>query len=292
MSLGILRAVLYSLAVLTLCAAAFVGGAMVAHQAKQVVPLELPTTPAERIEQSRELVERALAARFEGDNGRALKLFDEAAAADPSLGGLDFQRGLCFLQTGDFAKAEAAANASLDKNEEQADAYALLVMCAAGRASAGEKTDSQQVGEWAESARANDPLSPFVHYAMGEYNRATGRPREAVENYRKALERVSGADSYLAATVKAGLSKLRLRQHSDPKMVMPSLNDQEVPPEWLFFAAGQALLDGDKPTAQAFLGRASQSVKPETFSALLRDSFFQDYLPEGITNDPQLTLPR
>ena len=288
MWLGVLRTVLYSLAAIMVCAAAFVAGIVVARQTtKPPRPLELPVTPTEQVMLAKELVEEALAARFEGENAEAIRLFDEAAALDSSLKGLDYQRGLSLLFTGDFASAEAAANASLGKGEEMANARALLVMCAAGRARAGETTDPKQVEEWFRNARAKDPLSSFVHYAMGEYNRAIGQPRAAVENYRKALERVSAADSFLVATVKAGLSKLRLRQASDPKPVMPSIEDPAVPPEWLFFAAAQALLEEDPSTAQAFLDRAEKVIRPEIFSALLKDSFFQDYLPEDTTINPQ-----
>lgn len=292
MWLGVLRTILYTLAALTLCAVAFVAGILVARQTvRPPGPLELPTTPPEQAEHAKDLVEKALAARFAGDNAKAIRLFDEAAAADDSLKGLDYQRGICFLQQADFAEAETAANASLAKNEETANAYALLIMCAAGRARAGEKTDPKQVEAWLRDSRAKDPLAPAVHYAMGEYLRAVGQPREAVLSYRKALERVSAADSYLVATVKAGLAGMRLGQHADPKPVMPSITDENVPPEWLFFAAGEALLDGDKATAQAFLGRAQKVVRPEIFTALLKDSFFQDYLPEGIPKDPQLSDP-
>lgn len=292
MWLGVLRNILYTMAGLMICGAAFVAGVSVARQtARPALPLETTEISAEQVRRAGELVEKALAERFAGGNAKAVELFDEAAAADPSLTGLDYQRGLCFLQSGDFAKAEAAANASLAKDEEFSNAHALLIMCAAGRARAGEKTDPQRVGEWAANARAKDPLGPFVHYAMGEYSRATGQPREAVGHYRKALERVSAADSFLVATVKAGLSKLRLQQDSDDKPVMPWIDQDPVPPEWLFFAAAQALLDGDKPTAQAFLVRAEQVVSPEIFSALLQDSFFKDYLPEGIPNNPQHSDP-
>lgn len=288
MWLGVLRTVLYSLAAITVCAVAFVAGIVVARQtAKPPRPLELPTTPAEQVKRAKELIEEALAARFEGDNTKAIQLFDEAAALDGSLKGLDYQRGLSFLFSGDFPNAEAAANASLAKGEEAANARALLVICAAGRARSGETTDPKQVEEWFREARAKDPLSSFVHYAMGEYNRAVGQPRAAVDNYRRALERVSAADSYLVATVKAGLSKLRLRQSSDPKPFMPSIDDPAVPPEELFFAAAQALLDGDTATARAFLDRAEKVVRPEIFSALLKDSFFQDFLPEDTTIDPR-----
>ena len=288
MWLTILQRILFSLALMFLCGIAFLVGAFVARSnAPDSRPLELPQTPAEQAREAKLLIEGALAARFEGDNREALRLFDQAAASDPSLKGLDYQRGLTFLFDGDFASAENAANTALGKKEDEAEAYALLVMCAAGRAAAGETTDPAKVREWADNSRAKDPLGPFVHYAMGEYTRAIGQPRAAVEHYRKALERVSAADSFLVATVKAGLSGLRLRQDSDPKPVMPAITDENVPPEWLFFAAGEALLQGDRTAAKAFLARAEKVVRPEIFAALLKDSFFQDYLPEGIPNDPQ-----
>ena len=288
MWLTVLRRILFSFALLLLCGVAFLAGAFVARSnAPDSRPLELPQIPAEQVRRAKQLIEEALAARFEGDNKEALRLFDEATAADPSLKGLDYQRGLTFLFDGDFLSAENAANISLGKSEEEANAYALLVMCAAARAGAGETTDPAQVEEWAGKSRTKDPLGPFVHYAMGEYTRAIGQPRSAVEHYRKALERVSAADSFLVATVKAGLSGLRLRQDTDAKPVMPALDDDNVPPEWLFFAAGEALLQGDKVTAGAFLVRAQKVVRPEIFAALLKDSFFQDYLPEGIPNNPQ-----
>ena len=288
MWLIVLRRILFSLALLLLCGVAFLAGIFAARSnAPDSRPLELPQTPAEQVRRAKQLLEDALAARFEGDNKEALRLFDEAIAADPSLEGIDYQRGLTFLFDGDFISAENAANASLEKGEEESEAYALLVLCAAARAGAGETTDTAQVEEWAGKSRAKDPLGPFVHYAMGEYTRAIGQPRAAVEHYRKALERVSAADSFLVATVKAGLAGLRLRQDTDPKPVMPALDAENVPPEWLFFSAGEALLDGDKATAAAFLARAQKVVRPEIFTALLKDSFFQDYLPEGILNDPQ-----
>ena len=292
MWLTVLQRILLSLALVLLAGVAFGIGAFVARSnQRDARPLELPTTGAEQARQARVLAEEALAARFAGDNEKALGLFDQASAADPQFRGLHLQRGLTQFFAGRFSGAEAAARASLAAKEELADAYALLVLCAASRAAAGEATDKAQIDEWTEKSRGIDPLSSFIHYARGEYARASGEPREAVEYYRKALERVPPTDCFLVSTIKAGLSGLRLRQATDPKPVMPSLDDANVPPEWLFFAAAQALLDGDMPTARAWLLRAKTVVRPEIFSALLKDSFFQDYLPDANFSDPQIVDP-
>ena len=293
MWLSVLRRTLLSMALVLLAAAAFFAGVLAAARTGQrdTRPLELPTTGVEQARQARAWAEEALTERFNGDHDKALGFFDQAAAADPQFRGLHLQRGLTQFFAGRFAEAEAAARTSLAAKEETADAYALLVLCAASRAAAGEATDKAQIEEWTEKSRGADPLSSFIHYARGEYARATGESGEAVEYYRKALERVPPTDCFLASTVKAGLSRLRLRQAFDPKPFMPSLSDQNIPPEWLFFAAAQALLDGDPETARAWLARAKGVVRPEIFSALLKDSFFQDYLPDANFSDPQIVDP-
>lgn len=292
MWLKILRRILTVFGFVLLVGTAFIAGGLVARfNSPDTRPKEFSPATAENARRARALAEEALAARFAGDYGKALALFDEAASADPLLAGVDLQKGFTHLFAGRFAEAEAAAQASLARNEQESDAHALLVMCAAGRANAGESTDQAQVAVWADKARAADPLSSFVHFAQGEYARATGHPQDAVEHYRRALERVSPTDSSLVSTVKAGLSGLRLREVSDPKPVMPALSDQNVPPEWLFFAAAQALLDGDAKSAKAFLVRAKGVLRPDVFAALLKDSFFQDHLPDANFSDPQSVDP-
>lgn len=288
MWLKTLRRILFGLAVLFLCGVGFlVGGLVAKSQVRDMRPLELPVTPLEDVRRARSLAEEAFAARFDGNNSKAQQLFSDAALADPSFAGLEYQRGLALLFAGDFVGAEEAAGASLSRNEAVADSYALLVMCAAGQAGAGKTTDQVKVADWAEKAMQEDPIAPFIHYALGEYARATGHPTEAVEHYRRALDRVSPSDSYLVAGVKAGLSGMRLQQNTGAKFVMSEGSGRFAPPEHLFFAAAQALLDGDQAVAAVFLERARKVVPPEIFSAFLKDSFFQDFLPEGSLQDPQ-----
>lgn len=288
MWLQTLQRILFGTAVLLLCGVGFfVGGLVAKSQVGNLRPLELPVTSAEDAKRARVLAKEALAARFDGDNAKALQLFGDASLADSSFAGMEYQRGLTLLFSGDFAGAEEAAEVSLSRKEAVADSQALLVMCAAGRAAAGETTDPAKVADWAEKAMLADPIAPFIHYALGEYARATGHPAEAVEHYRKALDRVSSSDSCLVIGTKAGLSGVRLQQNTGVKFVMPNENGDSVPPEALFLAAAQALLDGDKVVAVTYLEQARNVVSPEVFSALMKDSFFQDFLPEGSLQDPQ-----
>lgn len=274
-----LQQILFGLMLMLLGAVGFAAGVWTAKSSvRPARSLSLPSVPHEEAQRARKLLEEALTARFDGDNRKALQLLDDAGRADPSLLGLEYQRGLTFLFDGDFSAAEESAKTSLSRKEALADSYALLVMIAAGRAAAGQASDPAQVAEWAEKARQADPLAPFIHYARGEYARAIGQPAEAVGHFHKALERVSPADSYQMATIKTGLSDLRTSPSDGPKIAVLPSGESLPPPEQLVFAAGQALLDGDRTGADALLKRARDAMKPETFSAVSQDSFFQDFL--------------
>jgi len=289
-----LRKLLLAFAVLFLAGLAFVAGVFTSQKtAPRPMPAPDPQKGAQQVRVARDRVEEALAARFAGDQRKALDLFASAAEADSSLKGLDYQRGLSLLGLGETAAAAEAAQRSLSRGEEEANAYALLVLCEASRASTGRPAASQEeVLALADKGRAADPLNPAPYYALAEFFRAVGQPALALGNYQKALERVSKSDSIIVATVKAGLSGIRLQQGVGPDVVVPSLQDKVIPPEWLFFAAADALLKGDKATAQAFLERARGVLPPDLFKALLDDSFFQDYMPDGMMPDPQPSIPQ
>lgn len=289
-----LRKLLLALAGLFLAGLAFMAGV---YASQKTAPRPMPAADAQKgaqqVRVARERVEEALAARFAGDQRKALDLFASAAEADSSLQGLDYQRGLSLLELGETAAAAEAAQRSLSHGEEEANAYALLVLCEAARASTGRPAASpEEVLALADKGRTADPLNPAPYYALAEFFRAVGQPALALGNYQKALERVSKSDSIMVATVKAGLSGIRLQQGVGPDVVVPSLQDKVIPPEWLFFAAADALLKGDKATAQAFLERARGVLPPDLFKALLDDSFFQDYMPDGMVPNPQPSIPQ
>ena len=292
MWLEILRKLLLGLAVLFLACRAFVAGVFTAKKtAPRPMPVADGQTVAKEQRAAREIVEQAFAARFAGDHRKALDLFTSAAEADSSLKGLDYQRGLCLLELGETESAAEAAQRSLSRREEKANAYALLVLCQTARVKAGRAAASQdEVLALVDKGRAADPLNPAPYYALAEFFRAVGQPALALGNYQKALERVSKSDSMMVATVKAGLSGIRLQQGVGANVVVPSLQDRVIPPEWLFFAAADALIKGDKATGQAFLERARGVLPPDLFKALLDDSFFQDFLPEGMVPDPQTSV--
>jgi tetratricopeptide (TPR) repeat protein len=283
--LPILRTVLYGMLVLMLAVMAFAGGVFVARRmAKPSEPLPVVEVPAERRTAARGFVEAALAARFAGRSVQALEYLEEARRQDGTMRGLDYQFALTHLELRNFAEARTVAQRSVDKDEETANAHALLGLIAFERAldSGAVESAREEILDAIKASRATDPLNPMPFYVLAEFHRAAGEPEAAVEAYRKALERVSKTDGIMVSTVKAGLAGLRL--HYEPGS--PTLKLQKIngiyPPEQLFFGAADALLRGDRERADDYLRQAKERLPTPLFDALLQDSFFQDYLTDDI----------
>jgi len=294
MWLEVLRYTLYAMVVLVLAAVAFVGGAWTARELnRQWEPLPPPEVPASQRERARDYVEAALAARFGGRHQEALDYLREARSLHPGMRGLDYQFALTHRDLGDRPAAEAAARSSVDRDEETSNALALLALLAMEQArendaaAAAEETVLARVQE----SREADPLNPMPFYVLAEFHRLRGRPDLAVEAYQRALERVSKTDSMLVSTVKAGLAGLRLHHEPGaPPLKLLSINGV-LPPEQLFFGAADALLRKDDEAAAGYLREVRTRLPEDLFEALLQDSFFQDYLPAGILNDPRESPP-
>ena len=295
MWLDVLRAVLYGLLVLMLAGIAFVGGVFVAKKtAKEpFVPVVEEVAPEKR-KMARDLIEVALAERFAGQHREALDYLQQAREQDATLRGLNYQFALTHLDLRDFEAARSAARASLAKDEETSNAHALLALIALeqARAEGSAVAVREEVLESIGQSRETDPLNPMPHYVVAEFYRFAGQPELAVEAYRRALERVSKSDSIMVSTVKAGLAGLRLHHEADsPPLKLQSINGIH-PPEQLFFGAADALLRGDQAAAADYLEQARERLPEALFEALMQDSFFQDYLPDGIVTFPSSDVPQ
>lgn len=295
MWLDVLRAVLYGMLVLFLAGIAFVGGVLVAKKTEKepFVPVVEEVAPEKR-KMVRDLVEVALAERFAGRHQEALEYLQQAREQDDTLRGLDYQFALTHLDLRDFAAARSAARASIAKDEETSNAHALVALIALEQARAEGSADAvrEEVLQSVQQSRETDPLNPMPHYAAAEFYRFAGQPELAVDAYRRALERVSKSDSIMVSTVKAGLAGLRLHHEAgSPPLKLQSVNGIH-PPEQLFFGAADALLRGDQAAAKNFLTQARERLPKPLFEALMQDSFFQDYLPDGMDSPPSSDVPQ
>ena len=295
MWLEVLRAVLYGMLVLLLAALAFVGGIFVAKKtAKEpFVPVVEEVAPEKR-KMARDFVEVALAERFGGRHQEALDYLQQAREQDATLRGLDYQFALTHLDLRDFETARAAARTSIAKDEETSNAHALVALIALEQARMGGSADAirEEVLQSIARSRETDPLNPMPLYVVAEFYRFAGQPELAVDSYRRALERVSKSDSIMVSTVKAGLAGLRLHHEADsPPLKLQSVNGI-YPPEQLFFGAADALLRGDQAAAADYLQQARDRLPGPLFEALMQDSFFQDYLPDGMVTLPSSDVPQ
>lgn len=292
---AVLRSVLYGLVILLLGIVAFAAGVFTAKKTEKAPPVKFVAEVAtEQRERARQLLEEALAARFSGRYGEALRLLEEARRCDPAMRGLDYQCALTCLDLGDYGQAEEHARLSVDRDEEKSNAQALrgLILLERSRADGSLVARGPEILARLRESRETDPLNPMPLYVMGEYYRADGKPELAVDAYRRALERVSKTDSYLVTTVKTGLAGLRLNyREGDPPLKLQKIQGV-LPPEQLFFGAADALLRGDKSLAANYLREAKTRMPDKVFQALLQDSFFQDYLDPATLIDPQVANPQ
>jgi tetratricopeptide (TPR) repeat protein len=295
MWLEVLRAVLYGMLLLMLAGIAFVAGVFVAKKtAKEpFVPVVEEVAPEKR-KLARDFVEVALAERFAGRHREALDYLQQAREQDATLRGLDYQFALTQLDLRDFEAARASARTSVAKDEETSNAQALLALIALEQARAGGSAEAvrEEILQSIGQSRETDPLNPMPHYVLAEFYRFADQPELAVDAYRRALERVSKSDSIMVSTVKAGLAGLRLHHEAEsPPLKLQSVNGI-YPPEQLFFGAADALLRGDQGLAADYLRQARERLPEPLFEALLQDSFFQDYLPDGIKTLPSSDVPQ
>ena len=295
MWLDVLRSVLYGMLVLLLAVIAFVGGIFVAKKTEKepFVPVVKEVAPEKR-KMARDLVEVALAERFAGRHQEALQYLQQAREQDGTLRGLDYQLALTHLDLRDFEAARSAARASIAKDEETSNGHALVALIALEQARKEGSPDAvrEQVLQSVQQSRERDPLNPMPHYVVAEFYRFAGQPELAVDAYRRALERVSKSDSIMVSTVKAGLAGLRFHHAADsPPLKLQSVNGI-YPPEQLFFGAADALLRGDRAAATDFLVQARERLPGPLFEALMQDSFFQDYLPDGMVALPSSDVPQ
>jgi tetratricopeptide (TPR) repeat protein len=281
-----LRRILWTLFVLLLAGVVFFGGRWMARKVHKPAVV-IAEKPSPHRDSARDFVDAALAERFAGRPRSALAFLQQARVLDPQLPGLEYQFGMTHLAAGDLEEAENAARLSLQRGEEESNAMTLSAQVALER---GRRDGSLDVAKDSilarlEEARLLDPLNPAPLYVAAELHRATGQPDLAAEAYGRALQRVSKGDTILLATVKAGVSGLRLNfKPASPPRVLPP-EDQAAAPEELFFVAADALLRDDQTAALAALERVRPRIPPSAFVSLLQDPFFRDYLlPASLEN--------
>lgn len=288
--------VLYGMLVLMLAGIAFVAGVFVAKKTEKepFVPVVEEVAPEKR-KMAKDFVESALAERFAGRHREALDYLQQAREQDASLRGLDYQFALTYLDLRDFAAARASAQTSITKDEETSNAQALAALVLLEQARTNKQPAAEvreEILQSTQKSRETDPLNPMPHYVVAEFYRFAGQPELAVDAYRRALERVSKSDSIMVSTVKAGLAGLRLHHEPDsPPLKLQAVNGI-YPPEQLFFGAADALLRGDQALAVDYLRQVRDRLPEPLFEALMQDSFFQDYLPDGMKTLPSSDDPQ
>ncbi|MDX1600896.1 MAG: tetratricopeptide repeat protein, partial [Anaerolineales bacterium] len=209
-----------------------------------VTPTPTPTptpVPETRLDQA----EWAL---FIGDWDRAQEAFRRAAeqAADPQIrGAAQLGIGTVHLRAGRFGQAETELTAFLETFPDHPDSWRGHFLRGVARQEAGD-------GEAAIAdfdrylALRPGRIDGYVHENLGDLLRGTGRPVEAVDHYRAALE-ADRLDNGVVLQVKVGMSYYEAERYEDALAVFNSL--YETAPS-----------NADKATANLLAGRTLEEL--------------------------------
>jgi tetratricopeptide (TPR) repeat protein len=133
-----------------------------------------------------------------GDDRGALETFGQLLSSRPRFADVHYMVGLLHERGGDLEAASTSLECALEINPSYAEAVAALVsiyerrgLFDRSRELAGQLTPSVGAAPGEVDATTRGKLAN-LHAALGDAHREAGDLREAIESYRKALDRCPG----------------------------------------------------------------------------------------------------
>jgi len=249
-------------------------GWMLLHPEKPVVPQANNPAPAAKplpadkalapagMVKLQEAVTAQLAHKFE----EADSLFREALAADPKLKGVAYQRAVGAFNLHHFPEARTLAAESIAKKEEVAASHVLL-----GTMLGLEQNHAGALQEFLLAAEAS-PADALPRYNASESLRHLGRPVDAIDQLRDAVQRNPGEPLY---AFKLRLARIEAGQEKDLEAeIRQQLGVKPPAGDWILAAAAVSLRHGRFAEAAGLMSAARQVMQPALFFALIQDSLF------------------
>ena len=231
-------------------------------------PAPKPLTPELQV------LEQAINAQLKGEVVKARELYEEALRLQPNLKGVDYQLGVLAYQERDYARARVHLERAAVGTQAMASASGLL-----GVIAAQEQRYDDAFAAFARAAElAPGDAQPFFNW--GEALREAGRPAEAVEQFRKAVQRRPDDPLF---TLKLNLARIQSGQ-TEAVAAEAAQQLQLDPPtgDWLMVGAALAIERGDVARAKQLLGQAREAMGRTLFIGMLQDEVFQRHreMPE------------
>ncbi len=201
----------------------------------------------------------------------------ELAEKFPDVASLSYAAGLGAIQAGEFEKAIAFANASIDKGERVSDSYVLISIAEAQMRA--EEPDKQfvnpqlRVREILDKAIAADPMNAGARMELGSLFRYMGDESGALKELGAAKARLHPIDSHLAVDVTVALIEVENLPLEALQPSEPTADDVRV----LFPAAYIAMRHENFDLGIRLLNRCKNLLPLDSFLYLVNDRAFQRF---------------
>jgi hypothetical protein len=234
------------------------------------------------------LMDEALKAKYEERYDDALRSVADARHADPGIRGVDYISGEIGLQRGKSAAIAIAAQASIRRGENTADAKLLLALHA--WMSRGQPERAAQAGAIAtqilEEASTEDLSSGEVRFFLGDLQRLLGQPASAHRSLLAGAARLLPWSSSQLILAKMQLSADEAGATTDSIEIPSTAGNRAV------LGLGAALRHGQDP--QAGLDEVASCFTALQTSMLLGDFSFarvSDSSRKAVPDSLSKTLP-
>ncbi len=195
----------------------------------------------------------------------------------PDVASLNYAAGLGAIQAGEFEKAIAFANASIDKGERVSDSYVLLSIAESqmrAQAPGNQFVNPQlRVREILDKAIAADPMSAGARMELGSLFRYMGDESGALKELGAAKARLHPVDSHLAVDVTVALIEVENLPLEALQPSEPTADDVRI----LFPAAYIAMRHENFELGIRLLNRCRNLLPLDSFLYLVNDRAFQRF---------------
>jgi len=216
-----------------------------------------------------EKLRAGIQAQLSGNFADAKAFMEEARKIDPSLTGIDYQLGVTAFNDHKPNEARVLLEKSIAEGQEVAASRNIL-----GVMFAQEKKYAEAFSQFKLATEAS-PSDPQGFYNWSEALRETDRPKEAIEQLRKAIQRNPSDPLYAfklrLAHIDAG-EKDQLKAETDAQLKL-----QPPAGDWLMTAAAIALNEKQFEKAATYLDQSRTSMSAVLFFGMLQDPVFLRY---------------
>ena len=221
------------------------------------------------------LLDRAMAAEAAKNYPAAIESLENARRGDEHLPGVNYRLASLYARSNDAAHAIPLLDRSIIEGEDVAASYSLR-----GELTNQYNRTDQSPGDL-EKATLLEPFNARYFFVWGEALRRAGKSDRALEQLRRALDRLQEPALLGIYALKVRLTQLELGQEESFAAEMATQLKLAPPPvDWLLTAAGAEMHGGNFPAAAEDLGRVRALIGENETAAQLQDVFFRKFAHE------------